>query len=178
MTTKPNPIEMFADTPVPFTVTEAGAKAASNVHPFPTLQPGYRLVPATIGREDNPQTAWVSCPSWCVTDHTERVTFIEDVNHNGQPAALTLTNNHPARIPLQVSLTWWPALGEGNEQPKLAVDLDSEVEVYGRPAALAMADQLVAFAADVRRLALTLPDDAPVRSQADEALRRVRGEAV
>ena len=39
-------------------------------------------------------------------------------------------------------------------------------------------DQLVAFAEDVRRLAETLPDESPVRSQADEALRRVRGEAV
>ena len=143
----------------------------------PAVKPGYRLVPVPVGREGNAQTAWVECPSWCVTDHSERVTFLEDVNHSGQPAALSITTLHPARVPLEVSLSWWPALGDGDEQPKLAVDLDSEVEVYGRTAALAMADQLVAFAADVRRLAQTLPDDAPtpIRSQADEALRRVRG---
>lgn len=147
--------------------------------PMPTVQPGFRLVPATVGREDRPQTVWVECPAWCVTDHTERSTFAEDISHSGQPAALTLTSNHPARVPLEVSLTWWPALGEDNGQPKLAVDLDTEIEVYGRTAALAMADQIVAFAADVRRLAQTLPDDkpAPIRSQADEALRRVCGGA-
>ncbi|MFJ3287070.1 DUF6907 domain-containing protein [Streptomyces sp. NPDC086669] len=151
---------------------------AATVRPFPAVKPGYRLVPVPVGREGNVQTAYVTCPSWCVTDHSQRVRSIEDVNHNGQPAALSLTNRHPARVPLEVSLSWWPSLGEGNEQPKLAVDLDTEVEVYDRTAALAMADQLVAFAAEVRRLAETLPDDQPVRSQADEALRRVRGEAV
>jgi hypothetical protein len=151
---------------------------AATVHRFPIVKPGYRLVPVPVGREGNVQTAWVPCPSWCVTDHSQRVSFLEDVNHNGQPASLNITTLHPARVPLEVSLSWWPALGDENDQPKLAVDLDSEVEVYGRTAALAMADQLVAFAAEVRRLAETLPDDAPARSQADEALRRVRGEAV
>ncbi|MFE6530022.1 DUF6907 domain-containing protein [Streptomyces rochei] len=132
----------------------------------PVVRPGYRLVPVPVGREGNVQTAWVECPSWCVTDHSERVAFIEDVNHNGQAAALSITTLHPARVPLEVSLSWWPALGEENSRPKLAVDLDSEVEVYDRTAALAMADQLVAFAAEVRRLAQSLPDDSPVRSQA------------
>ncbi|MEV6662771.1 DUF6907 domain-containing protein [Streptomyces nigra] len=138
-------------------------------------------MPVPVGREGNVQTAYVPCPSWCITDHSQRVGFLEDVNHSGQPAALSITTLHPARVPLSVSLSWWPALGdEGLDKPKLAVDLDSEVEVYDRTAALAMADQLVAFAEDVRRLAETLPDDSPspVRSQADEALRRVRGEAV
>lgn len=123
----------------------------------PVVKPGYRLVPVPVGREGNTQTAWVECPSWCVTDHSERVTFIEDVNHNGQPASLSITSLHPARVPLEVSLSWWPALGDENDQPKLAVDLDSEVEVYDRTAALALADQLVAFAENVRRLAETLP---------------------
>ncbi|MEV5314279.1 hypothetical protein [Streptomyces sp. NPDC052610] len=142
---------------------------AATVDALPAVKPGYRLVPVPVGREGNAQTAWVPCPSWCVTDHSERVTFIEDVNHSSQPASLAITTRHPARVPLEVSLSWWPALGEENEQPKLAVDLDTEVEVYGRTAALAMADQLVAFAAEVRRLAETLPDDAP---------RTTRGEAV
>jgi hypothetical protein len=143
----------------------------------PAVKPGYRLVPVPVGREGATQTAYVPCPSWCVTDHSRRVTFLEDVSHNGRPASLNITTLHPARVPLEVSLSWWPGLGEGDEQPKLAVDLDTEVEVYGRTAALALADQMVAFAAEVRQLAETLPDDQPVRSQADEALRRVRGGA-
>jgi hypothetical protein len=149
------------------------AKSAMPIPTFPALRPGHRLVPVPVGREGNVQTAWVECPDWCVTDHSERVEFIEDVNHSGQPAALSITTLHPARIPLEVSLSWWPALGE-ETQPKLAVDLDSEVEVYDRTAALALADQLVAFAAEVRRLAQSLPDDRPARPQADKALRPVR----
>lgn len=137
-----------------------------NLYPLPEPKPGHRFVPALIGRSTEPGIiTLVECPSWCVIDHVaERSVFVEDVSHSGQSAVLSLTARHPARVPLQVSLSWWPALGDGNEQPKLAVDLDSEVEVYGRTAALAMADQLVAFAADVRRLAQALPDDAPVRS--------------
>jgi hypothetical protein len=141
----------------------------------PAVKPGYRLVPVPVGRGADVRTAWLPCPTWCVTDHSERVASVEDVSHNGQPASLAITTRHPARIPLEVSLSWWPGLGEGNEEPKLAVDLDTDIEVYDRTAALAMADQLVAFAAEVRRLAETLPDDQPVRSQADEALRRARG---
>lgn len=153
---------------------------AATVRPFPAVKPGYRLVPVPVGREGNAQTAYLPCPAWCVTDHSERVTFIEDVSHSGQPASLAITTLHPARVPLAVSLSWWPSLGGGDEQPKLAVDLDSEVEVYDRTAALAMADQLVAFAAEVRRLAETLPDNAPApaRSHPRQALRRVCGEAV
>lgn len=132
---------------------------AATVRPLPTVKPGYRLVPVPVGREGNAQTAYVPCPSWCVTDHSERVTFLEDVNHSGQPAELSITTLHPARVPLAVSLSWWPALGDEDNKPKLAVDLDSEVEVYDRTAALAMADQLVAFAENVRRLAETLPAD-------------------
>lgn len=144
-----------------------------------TVRPGFRLVPALIGRSTDPGvTTWVECPEFCIVDHVEdRATFVEDVSHHGAPATLAVTTLHPARVPLEVSLSYWPALGEGNEQPKLAVDLDTEVEVYGRTAAMALADQLVAFAADVRRLAEALPDDAPaavIRNQADEALQRVR----
>lgn len=144
----------------------------------PAPRPGFRFVPVPVGLPGRVQTVWVECPDWCVTDHTQRASHIEDVSHNGRPASLAITTRHPARVPLEVSLSWWPGLGEGNDRPKLAVDLDTEVEVYGRTAALAMADQLVAFAAEVRRLAQTLPDDRLGRTQADEALRRVRGEAV
>ncbi|WP_406127525.1 DUF6907 domain-containing protein [Streptomyces sp. NBC_00989] len=144
-------------------------------------QPGYRLVPALIGRSTDPGViAWVQCPDWCIVDHaTDRASYIEDVNHQGEPATLNLTSDHPARVPVEVYLSWWPASPFDVAEPSLSVDVDSEVMIYGRTASLALADQMVAFAADVRRLALTLPDDkpVPVRNQADEALRRVRGGA-
>jgi len=152
--------------------------SSSNVYPLPEPKPGYRFVPALIGRSTDPGViTLVECPSWCVVDHVaSRSVFIEDINHEGEHRAMSLSPSHGDRVPLEVYLSQWPASREENGQTCLAVDLDCEVSSYGRTAALALADQLVAFAADVRRLAQTLPDDAPspVRSQADEALRRVR----
>lgn len=143
-------------------------------------RPGYRFVPALIGRSTDPGVlAWVECPDWCIVDHIEsRSVFLEDLNHEGERRAMTFTPSNGPRVLVEVYLTQWP--GSHETQTQMAVDLDCEVETYGRTAGLALADQLVAFAADVRRQALALPDDkpVPVRSQADEALRRVRGEAV
>lgn len=140
------------------------------------VRSGYRLVPALVGRlTDKPTVVHVPCPDWCTVDHlAQRAVFLEDINHQGEPAALTITTLHPARVPLEVYLSWWPSSDGISEKPCLSVDLDTEVEVYDRTAALAMADQLVAFAANVRRLAESLPDDNGDSSQADEALRRVR----
>lgn len=142
----------------------------------PSVPLGSRLVPALIGRPDTAQTAWVPCPHWCVLDHeAERTMWLEDINHEGERRAMKFApSNGAAAVPIEVFVSHWPG---SEEQPMLAVDLDYEVETYGRTAAVALADQLVAFADDVRRMAQTLPDDAPapVRGQADEALRRVRG---
>ncbi|MCP9997818.1 hypothetical protein LUX34_23020 [Streptomyces werraensis] len=134
----------------------------------PAVKPGYRLVPALVGRSTDPGTVvYVECPVWCTVDHVaDRSVFLEDINHQGESAQLTLTTLHPARVPLEVYLSWWPASDDTAGEPCLAVDLDSEVDVYGRTAALALADQLVAFAENVRRLAESLPADKPVRGEA------------
>jgi hypothetical protein len=146
-----------------------------NVRPLPVSKQGYRLVPALIGRSTEPGVlVHVPCPDWCVTDHMVRTGSVEDVNHQGAHRALSLTPGVVDRVPVEVYLSEWPA-SYSDSAPALSVDVDYEVATYGRTAALALADQLVAFAADVRRLATTLPDDSPIRSQADEALRRVRG---
>ncbi|MFM9790134.1 DUF6907 domain-containing protein [Streptomyces turgidiscabies] len=147
----------------------------NNVHPLPAIKPGHRLVPALIGRSTDPGTiVYIECPTWCTVDHVASSSvFLEDINHEGEHRGMSLSPSHGERVPLEVYLSQWPASTEEKGQTYLAVDLDYEVSSYGRPAALALADQLVAFAADVRRLAQTLPDD----NQADEALRRVRGGA-
>ena len=141
---------------------------------MPTARPGYRFVPALIGRSTEAGViTLVECPAWCVVDHVaERSVFLEDLNHEGEHKTMQFAPSRGSAVPVEVYVSQWP--GSHETQPYLAVDLDCEVDTYGRTAALALADQLVAFAADVRRLAQTLPDDAPVRSQADEALRRVR----
>ncbi|NJP75673.1 hypothetical protein HCJ99_33895, partial [Streptomyces sp. C1-2] len=123
----------------------------SNIHPFPEPKPGYRFVQALVGRDDTVQTVIVECPTWCVTDHVaDRALFLEDINHTGERRAMTFTPSRGTVTPLEVYLSQWP--GSHEPEPTLAVDLDCEVDTYGRTAALALADQLVAFAEDVRRL--------------------------
>ncbi|MFI7681424.1 DUF6907 domain-containing protein [Streptomyces griseoaurantiacus] len=150
-------------------------KSAMSI-PSIEVRPGYRLVPARVGRSDSEGTiVYVECPNWCVTDHVAyQAVFLEDVSHQGERHSVAFTPSQGERVPVEVYLSEWPALAEEEGRTYLAVDVDCEVASYGRTAALAMADQLVAFAADVRRLANTLPDDRPVLSQADEAPRRVR----
>ncbi|MEV4043120.1 hypothetical protein [Streptomyces sp. NPDC049744] len=141
-------------------------------------KPGHRLVPALVGRSGNVQTVWIDCPNWCVLDHTtDRSVFIEDINHEGERRAMSFPSAHGETVLVEVYVSQWP--GSEETQPYLAVDVDREVDSYGRTAAMALADQMVAFAADVRRLAQTLPDDSPrpALSQADEALRQVQADA-
>lgn len=55
---------------------------ATNVTPFPAIKPGFRLVPATIGRPGQTQVIWVECPNWCQQDHlADREVAIEDIDH-------------------------------------------------------------------------------------------------
>src|SRR5690606_3060292 len=74
-------------------------------------QSGTRLVPALVGRSNNPGTiVHIECPDWCTVDHVaDRALFLEDINHQGAPASLRLPADHPARVPVEVYMSWWPA---------------------------------------------------------------------
>ncbi|MEU5772679.1 hypothetical protein ABZ819_05160 [Streptomyces venezuelae] len=149
--------DLHLDAPVPYSVTDAGARALA----APRVKPGYRLVPARVGRPGEQVTVHVECPTdWCIADHVaEPVGAAEDINHQGTPAVLNLASDQTVSVPTAVYLSWWPGSHDVAAQPCLAVDVDREVAVYGRTGALAIADQIAAFAADVRRLAETLPGD-------------------
>lgn len=129
--------------------------------PAVAVRPGYRLVPALVGRSTEPGTiVYVECPDWCTVDHVaSRNVFLEDINHEGERAALQLPSDYSAPAPVEVYLSQWPASQDEKGLTRLAVDVDYEVSTYGRTAALAFADQLVAFAANVRALAETLPEE-------------------
>ncbi|MET9550565.1 hypothetical protein ABZY36_35470 [Streptomyces sp. NPDC006627] len=144
----------------------------STTIPFPAVEPGYRLVPARVGKPCSSVTVWTECPTdWCIVDHVaEPVGSAEDINHQGAPAALNLAADQTASVPTEVYLSWWPGSKDVASRPCLAVDVDYEVAVYGRTAALALVDQLTAFAEDVRRLAETLPDDSPAATLAPSAV--------
>lgn len=49
-----------------------------------TPPPGFRLVPALIGRPENATHVWLPCPEWCDQDHAiDRQVAVEDVWHSG-----------------------------------------------------------------------------------------------
>lgn len=123
------------------------------------VRPGFRLVPALVGRSSEPGTiVYVECPDWCTVDHVAaRSVFLEDVSHQGERQGMSLSPSRGERVPVEVYLSQWPASGHDEGRPFLAVDVDYEVNAYDRTAALALADQLVAFAENVRRLAESLP---------------------
>jgi hypothetical protein len=56
------------------------------VTPFPVVNPGFRLVPATVGRTGRTQvTVWIECPTYCTVDHVaEPEGSIEDIAHQGE----------------------------------------------------------------------------------------------
>ncbi|WPO70227.1 DUF6907 domain-containing protein [Streptomyces sp. KN37] len=161
------------DTPVPYTVTAAGVRAVA----APSAEPGHRLVPVLVGRSTEPGTvAYVPCPPWCVKHATDRVTdhvtSLVDVSHDGASAVLNLAADQVASVPTEVYLSWWPSADADNPAARacLAVDVDREIAVYSRTGALAVADQIAAFAENVRRLAETLPDDSPAAGLAPSAV--------
>ena len=57
----------------------------------PVVSPGYRLVPALVGRPDSATHVWVPCPVWCHIDHsTDRQVAIEDIWHGGNMVDIEL----------------------------------------------------------------------------------------
>ncbi|MEU5900603.1 DUF6907 domain-containing protein [Streptomyces venezuelae] len=128
-------------------------------------------MPARVGRPGERVTIYVECPTdWCIVDHVaEPVGAAEDINHQGAPAVLNLAADQAAGVPTAVYLSWWPGSHDVAAQPCLAVDVDRDVAVYGRTGALAIADQIIAFGQDVRRLAETLPEDMVLPTGGEES---------
>ena len=65
------------------TVVPAQASgAAASV--TPVVSPGFRLVPALVGREGSAHHVYVPCPEWCDQDHaSDRQVAVEDIWHSG-----------------------------------------------------------------------------------------------
>lgn len=165
------------------------AITASNVHPFPAIKPGHRLVPAKVGRsEDSSVVVYIECPNWCVEDHVvESVRDAEDVMHRGGNASLYVPTFGYGAYPVQMhaSVECDPASNDpqfraahvtvvdagGNNYCHLTPDMSEHV-----------ADEMIGFASELRQQARTarLANQTAGDSDPDmdEALRRVRGEAV
>lgn len=80
------------------------AISPSNVHPFPAMKPGFRLVPARVARKGQEGViVYVECPNWCVEDHVvESVGNVEDVMHRSVDAELNVPTFGYGAYPIQM----------------------------------------------------------------------------
>ncbi|MFD8453907.1 DUF6907 domain-containing protein [Streptomyces coelicoflavus] len=168
---------------------------AATVHPFPAVKPGFRLVPAKVGATNRTSTVvYIECPNWCTEDHVENaVRNVEDILHcTGTEGFVVETFTGDTSFPGAPG--WVHGLWAGLESDPAATDSDMRrahvvVEDGSNYAYLTpqmaeqLADTVVGFASELRHLARTARLHNSVESgdsdpDMDEALRRVRGEAV
>lgn len=167
-------------------MTTVQPETITNVHPFPAIKPGHRLVPARVARRDEAGViVYIECPtSWCTEDHVaEPVGNVEDVMHRGDNTAELVVDSFactPVPHQLYASIVSDPA----STNPLLrAAHIEVEDADGGRTAALTpemgeeLADRAVAFAAQLRDLARTVRLHNAATSDLDEALRQMQGGA-
>ncbi|RSS16629.1 DUF6907 domain-containing protein [Streptomyces sp. WAC08401] len=160
--------------------------AMPNVHPFPAIRPGYRLVPAAVGRTETRQIVYIECPTWCTENHVEEpVSNVEDVMHRSTATyddALCIPSFGPAPFPIQLfayveadpvaTNLLMQAAHITVEDPHSASTAQLTPEMAEK-----LADDVIGFASHLRHLARTVRlanqagDSDP---DMDEALRRVR----
>lgn len=122
--------------------------------PAVTPPPSTRLVAAVV----RGQRIAVPCPEWCVTDHAAHdLKSLENLSHDGESFSLLVpTFGGGTERALIARLSQWPfGASETGSRPYLSLEVtdDGEVANVEADAALAFADQLVAHAEQIRRLA-------------------------
>ena len=135
----------------------------SVLHDVPTQQSSVPTVtppsssPCLVAAVVRGQRIAVPCPSWCVVDHAaENVISLDDFSHDGAPISLRVPVRGAAERVLIARLSQWPfASDEAGRAAYLRLEGTDDGEVANLPtsAALAFADQLVAHAEGIRRLA-------------------------
>ncbi|MER5470876.1 hypothetical protein [Streptomyces sp. NPDC002685] len=160
---------------------------ASIVEKHTEARPGFRLAPARFGKPGHQVDVWVECPEWCTLGHVENWNqHAEDLDHWGDDARWdTDCINQPGEGVLSLDMRLHSDPGATDSRLQAAhVTLDDEsVTAYLTPEmAERTADEMIAFAARLRHLARQAREfndraaSRPRRSQADEALRRLRAD--
>lgn len=133
----------------------------ANVHPFPAVKPGHRLVPAKIGRtNDTSVIAYVECPLFCIDDHVdEPVRNIEDIVHRGDTASVLVPTFGYGAYPIQMHATVEadPSADDPLRAAHITVQ-DAGGSAYSHltpEMAERLADEAVKFAAQLRNQART-----------------------
>lgn len=126
-------------------------QSASASSVTPTLSPGYRLVPASIGRPGRVQTAWIPCPHFCVLDHVaERQVAVEDISHRGAPdhaQVPSMDDDLYSAFEVYAQLYSDPVSEDPRLRVAAVVVTDGSRDAYQTPEmADETADELIAFA--------------------------------
>ncbi|MFD0417299.1 DUF6907 domain-containing protein [Streptomyces sp. NPDC127108] len=176
--------QLSDDQPVPFTVTEAGARAVSASR-LPSSTPGHELVPAMIGATpDTSAIVYIDCPtSFCTLDHIdEPVRHVEDLLHSSDSVDCTARSFlNMGRLGLYLSAVVQSDPASSDPRVRGAhILLEADDLTYLTPEmAETLADEGIAFFSRLRQLARA----AALHNQTvaadcdpdmDEALRRVR----
>ncbi|WP_438479048.1 DUF6907 domain-containing protein [Streptomyces asiaticus] len=122
--------------------------------------PGIPQQPATEAADRQARTvtvtirgaeATITCPAWCVSPHTEKYAFLEDVSHHGEEISLPVRQyDGSTEQILTTHLAQWPFADNGDAYVSVDADGSGECNEYRGPAGLAFADQLVAHAERIR----------------------------
>jgi hypothetical protein len=159
---------------------------STTVPTVPAIKPGYRLVPAKVGRtNDTSVIVYIECPTvWCTEDHVdESVRNIEDVMHRGDGASVYVPTFGYGAYPIQLhaEVTSDPVATDPQFRAAHIVVQDAGGNAYSHltpEMAERLADEVVGFASQLRHQARTarLHNQANGDSDPDmnEALRRVR----
>lgn len=121
-----------------------------------------RLVPAKIGRTGHVQTIYIECPDWCIVDHSSREGCLDDVMHYSDGdvvQVLTLTDDESGHSEMYATISADPSASDVRLRAAHIVINDgaSATDAYLTPdMGEELADELIAFAAQIRHKARTV----------------------
>lgn len=132
------------------------ADAAASV--TPAVSPGFRLVPALIGRPGRTQMIHLACPDWCVLSHAdERQVAVEDVSHRGNVDHVqvpTMGDDDYSAFELYTQLYSDPTSEDPRMRVASVVVTDGSRDAHQTPEmADEVADGLIAFAMRMKEAA-------------------------
>lgn len=121
----------------------------------PTVKPGHRLVPALIGTVKIAHTAWIECPFWCIEDHSEVPTALEDVTHTSKSEDMGISSflKQDGSLLMYAMLQADPAASDERlRKAHIGIETGGLPDYHTPEMAEAFADDLIAFASQLRHL--------------------------
>lgn len=129
-----------------------------NVTPFSAVKPRHRLVPALIGTWKSAHVVPIECPQWCVEDHTAEPALFEDVTHTSKSEDVGISSflKPNGDLLMYAMLQADPASDDPRlRQAHIGIETGDMPDYHTPEMAEAFADDLIAFALQLRGLART-----------------------